>query len=288
MYNIQRIHRSSLYLGEGPVWDERLAKLFYVDILERTLYSWDYETENIKSYFFSEYISCIALTQDKDVIWIALESGIYSFHLHTKEKVFICQPETKPDYRYNDGAVDWDGRWLIGSMNNINNGPGATHQPDASLYQIEGTNSRTLLHEVAISNGIAFQAPYLYYIDSKCNNVRKFLYENNTFTFVEEVLSISDGTGLDGMTMSKNNKLYIANWGGGQVLIFDLATKKIIDTIPVPAVNPTSCTFGGPAMNELFITTSRIDDDHTALSGVYAVSLNDEGYVENKIANKQP
>lgn len=286
MYNINSIHHGSLHLGESPIWDDRLGQLFYVDILGKALYSWEYDNGNIKSFHFPEYISCIALTHDKDMIWVALESGIYAFHLDTQEKTFICQPETKSDYRYNDGAVDGNGRWLIGSMNNINNGPKATHLPDASLYQITGANSRTLLEGVTVSNGIAFQAPYLYYIDSKCNNVRKFLYENNTLQFVEEVFSISDGTTLDGMTISKSNKLYIANWGGQQILIFDLSSGKITGAISVPAVNPTSCTFGGPLLNELFITTSGISDDNNSLSGVYVVPLEDEGYIENKILNK--
>src|SRR5690606_26996179 len=162
----------------------------------------------------------------------------------------------------------------------------ATHLPDASLYQITGANSRTLLEGVTVSNGIGFQAPYLYYIDSKCNNVRKFLYENNTLQFVEEVFSISDGTTLDGMTISKSNKLYIANWGGQQILICDLSSGKITGAIYVTAVNSTSCTFWGSLLNELFIAASRIRDDNNSLSGVYVVPLEDEGYIQNKILNK--
>jgi len=283
MNTIHTIHEGRLHLGEAPIWDERLRHLFYVDILKKTLYSWDYHTKDRTSYFFSEYISCIALTENKDILWIALESGIYSFHLGRQEKVFICQPETEQNYRYNDGAVDWNGNWLIGSMNNINNGPDATHLPDANLYQVHGMNSRRLLTDVTISNGIAFQFPYMYYIDSKCNNIRKFLYDHNKLSLVEEVFSISDGTTLDGMTISKSNKLYIANWGGGQILVFDLLQEKIIDNIAVPALNPASCTFGGPMMNELFITTSDIDDENPSLAGVYSIILDDYGMEENKI-----
>src|SRR5690606_17758733 len=111
-------------------------------------------------------------------------------------------------------------------------------------------------------------------------------YENNALTYIKEVLCIADGTTFDGMTISKSNKLYIANWGGAQILIFDLLQEKITNSIAVPALNPTSCTFGGPLMNELFITTSSINDKDSGLAGVYSVMLDDRGSEEKKVEIK--
>lgn len=283
------IHRHTLHLGEGPIWDERIGRLFYVDILEKTLYSWDYHTNQRTSYTFLEYISCIALTSHPNIIGVALESGIHTFDLTSRQLDFICQPEKKQNYRYNDGRVDRWGNWLIGSMNNINNGPEATLLPDAKLYQVQqsGKHVSMLLDDVCISNGIAFQSPYLYYIDSKHNTIRKFQYNGKDMVFVKELFVLSDGTTLDGMTISKDNKLYIANWGGSQILIFDLFQEKMVGNIAVPALNPTSCTFGGPLMNELFITTSSIGDKNANSAGVYSITLEDFGTTENKIEIKK-
>lgn len=282
------IHKNRLHLGEGPIWDERTQQLFYVDILNKQLYVWTYAHDNQQCYSFQEYISCVALTSNTNIIWIALESGVYSFDLTSQQMYFICQPEEKQNYRYNDGRVDFFGNWLIGSMNNINNGPEATLLPDAKLYQVHqsGKHVGTLLDDVCISNGIAFQDQYLYYIDSKHNTIRKFQYNGKNIIFIKELFVLSDGTTLDGMTISQSNKLYIANWGGSQILVFDLLQEKIVDGIAVPALNPTSCTFGGPTMNELFITTSSIDDENTDLAGVYSVILDDYGAEENKIKIK--
>ncbi|MFZ4863667.1 SMP-30/gluconolactonase/LRE family protein [Sphingobacterium sp. Mn56C] len=277
------IHKHPLHLGEGPLWDERLQALFFVDIMSKKFYVWHAKTNESTGYTFEEYISCLAFTQDPNVIHIALESGIYTFNLETSEKKFISQPEQQANYRYNDGAVDPYGNWLLGSMNNVNNGAGATLQPDATLYHIQGATSRALLTGVTISNGIVFKDGSLYFIDSKLNTVRKFPYDGENLGTAETIFTLTDGTTLDGMTLSKSGKLYIANWGGSKILIFDLDTQKIVGDIPVPALNPTSCTFGGPEFNELYITTSAIDDPNPALAGVYRIKLEDSGFPEHKL-----
>lgn len=276
-------HNLALHLGEGPIWDERLESLFFVDIMDKKFYQWSAANNISKAYSFDEYISCLALTEDSNIIQIALESGIYSFNLNTSKKVFIQQPEQKANYRYNDGAVDPYGNWLLGSMNNINNGPEATLQPDAALYHIQGSKSHVLLPHVTISNGIVFKDDHLYFIDSKLNTIRRFLYNGEVLGEEEVIFTLTDGTTLDGMTISQSGKLYIANWGGHKILVFDLASQRIVDEIPVPALNPTSCTFGGAELNELFITTSKIDDPNPQLAGVYSIKLDDYGFPEYKL-----
>src|SRR5690606_36877784 len=98
--------------------------------------------------------------------------------LAKKRLTFIVQPEKKENYRFNDGIVDKDCNWLLGSMNNINNGSGATYLPDASLYLIHNTQYRVLRDGVTISNGIAFHEDSLYYVDSIHKNVQQFIYQN--------------------------------------------------------------------------------------------------------------
>ncbi len=281
---LQTVHPRSLTLGEGPIWDERIQTLYFVDILKKTLYRWNYATRQTHSVVFNDYISCVALTEDTAQILIALESGIHTYIVETGQIYFVCQPESQANFRFNDGRVDWNGNWLLGSMNNLNNGPDAPLLPDATLYKIDGVKVSPLLKGVTISNGIVFRKPYIYFIDSKINSIRKFVYEQDQFTMIEEIFKLTDGTTLDGMCISTNDKLYIANWAGAKIIVFDLIKAKVIDEIPLPCLNPTSCTFGGPEMNELFITTSSIDDSNVTIAGVYVIPLSEKGMPENKVS----
>lgn len=283
MNTVEKVLDSNFILGESPIWDERIKKLYFVDILDCKMYVYDDESEKVEKHEFNEYISCLALTNEVDKILIALESGLYLYDINTFEKNFLVQPELKDNYRYNDGCVDKKGRWIIGSMNNINNGDDATLQPDASLYLVNKNESKVLLDNVTISNGIVFKENYMYYIDSVLNNIRLFEYSDNSMKLVKEVYKILDGTTIDGMTMGKSGYLYIANWGGGKVLILDPESGKIVDELHLPCKNVSSCTFGGENMNELFITTSSIGDKDNKDAGCfYKIILEDQGIYENK------
>ena len=67
------------------------------------------------------------------------------------------------------------------------------------------------------------------------------------------------------MTCDQEGMLWIAHWAGGQVTRWNPKTQKCLQIIPIPAPNVTSCTFGGPNMKDLFITTARKDMDKNAL-----------------------
>ena len=64
----------------------------------------------------------------------------------------------------------------------------------------------------------------------------------------------------DGMCIDSNGKLWIAFYGGGRVACYDPITGEQLEQITVPAKNTTSCCFGGPEMDVLFITSAKRDD----------------------------
>lgn len=280
---LKTIYAKPLQLGESPIWDERLQVLYFVDIFAKELYIQVHKNNKTDVHKFAEYISSIALTTDPNTIYIGLESGIYKYNVQSSQKEFVTQPEKKPNYRYNDGAVDPYGNWLLGSMNNINNGPQASLLPDAALYHINRNQYNVLLRNVTISNGIAFGDNCLYFIDSKKNTIQRFVYDGKDLKEPSEIFELTDGTSLDGMCISQSNKLYIANWGGSKILVFDLAQGQITDEISLPALNPTSCTFGGPDLDELFITTASLNDTEDGSPGLYSITLSDSGTVANKL-----
>ena len=61
----------------------------------------------------------------------------------------------------------------------------------------------------------------------------------------------------DGMTSDTDGNLWIALWGGAKVTKWDPHTGRLLEQVPVPALNTTSCVFGGPRMNELYVTSAR-------------------------------
>jgi sugar lactone lactonase YvrE len=68
----------------------------------------------------------------------------------------------------------------------------------------------------------------------------------------------------DGMTTDAKGNLWIAMWGGARVTQWN-PKGILMEQFGIPALNPTSCVFGGPDLNELFITTARVGMDAAAL-----------------------
>ncbi|MBI4732961.1 MAG: SMP-30/gluconolactonase/LRE family protein, partial [Chloroflexi bacterium] len=61
----------------------------------------------------------------------------------------------------------------------------------------------------------------------------------------------------DGMTSDAEGLLWIALWGGAKVTRWDPATGQMAAVYPIPALNVTSCIFGGPHLGDLYITSAR-------------------------------
>jgi len=171
--------------------------------------------------------------------------------------------EKKEKNRFNDGKCDPHGRLWVGTMaENCEGKEGSLicFNPDKS-YTVERQN-------VGISNGLAWTADnkIMYFIDTPTCNIFAFDFDVNSGKITNERVAVhvdekEAGGKPDGMTIDSAGCLWVAIYGGGKVIKFDPQTGKEEGQIVVPSQNVTSCCFGGPNLNTLYITTSRGDDN---------------------------
>ncbi len=247
-------------LGEGAIWNHETNTLWWVDIEGRKLNIYDPETKNNRVIDVIERIGTVVPAKSGGAI-VALENGIFDLDLEMEEMEMICNPLEKLDtIRFNDGKCDPAGRLWVGSMS-LKFIKGA-----ASLYTILPDGSYAeVFGGVTVSNGIIWSNDNktMYYVDTPLRNVRAWDYNLETSEISNErvVISIPDGMGgPDGMTIDAEGKLWIAMWGGSQVGRWDPETGELIGTVGVPAPNVTSCAFGGPDLDVLYITTAGGDN----------------------------
>lgn len=64
------------------------------------------------------------------------------------------------------------------------------------------------------------------------------------------------------MTIDADGYLWVAHFGGGRLTRFDLDGNAVA-ILRLPVANVTSCAFGGPDYDRLYITTARwaLNDD---------------------------
>ena len=62
-----------------------------------------------------------------------------------------------------------------------------------------------------------------------------------------------------GMTTDGAGRLYSAHWQGARISVYD-PDGRIVEVIPLPANNVTSCAFGGGDGSLLFVTGAALED----------------------------
>jgi len=275
--NLELLYDAKASLGEGPIWDAKTESLYWLDIINKKIYKGaDILIE------LDEYVGCIAPRTNGGLIFTQ-RASIWTLEPDSVRTTLVVTLNDEPTTtRFNDGKCDPHGRFLAGTMD-----LGET-KPLGTLYSFDGKSITTLLSNVAISNGMAWSVDHkaFYYIDTPTREVRAFDYDLDNGMIANPRVSIYVPESLgwpDGMTSDLQGNLWIAMWGGAKITKWNPNTSELIDQISIPALNVSSCVFGGKDMNELYITTARKGMNESLLNqypltgGVFKLETNIEG-----------
>lgn len=242
-------------LGESPAWDAKTQTLYWVDVLERHIYAGGKRILQL-----DDYVGCLAPRKSGGLI-VAQRRGFRLVQPDMKTVRRLASPRGEPAYnRFNDGKCDPRGRFLAGSMDHNEK------EDSGALYSLAAEGrARKLLTHVRISNGLAWSPDgrKMYFIDTPSRKVLAFDYDLDTGSLMNaRVIIVFDKSfgWPDGMTSDTDGNLWIAMWGGGRVSQW-APDGTLLAQFGVEAMNVTSCVFGGPRMNELFITTALVGTD---------------------------
>ncbi len=249
--NPELIFDAKATLGEGPAWDAKTQTLYWLDILGKRVYA---GMELLAQ--LDDLIGCLAPRRDGNLILCTRIS--FADLEPATGKLTILHTETSEldTNRFNDGKCDPAGRFLAGTMDMNET------DPNGSFYSFDGRAATKLFSNVTISNGLAWSPDHktFYYIDTPTKEIRAFDYDvpSGQIANPRVAVRIPDGIGWpDGMTSDAQGNLWIAMWGGAQVTRWDPNTGKLLEQIPMPVLQPSSCVFGGRNMNELYVTSAR-------------------------------
>lgn len=243
--------------GEGSIWHPDRKTLFWVDIEGQKLYEYDPGKQDCKTWSFDRMVSTVVPETDSTVV-VSLQDEIVRVNLNDGSISSIAPiPDREGKVRCNDGKCDPAGRLWIGTM-----GFGAPTGA-GTLYTVvpDGTVT-TKLEKVTISNGIVWSAnkKFMYYNDTPTGKVARYRYDEKTGEILFDGIAVTlpSGTGVpDGMTIDRDDNLWVAQWGGFGVYCYNPYTGELLAKVEVPVPNVASCAFGGTDMDTLYITTAR-------------------------------
>ncbi|WP_010277479.1 SMP-30/gluconolactonase/LRE family protein [Paenibacillus senegalensis] len=243
-------------LGEGPVWDDRRQVLYMVDISGKIIYEFNPQNSNVQAYPTEQMVGAL-VPREQGGLLLAMQQGLYTYDLDMKQTDWIGDPEAgREDNRFNDGKCDPAGRFWAGTLSMVGK------KEQAALYRLDTDGTITkMIDAVSCSNGLAWSSDHqtMYYIDTLSERVMAYDFNKTTgdISNGRTVIDFTDQPGLpDGMTIDAEDCLWIAHWGGCQVSRWNPKTGDKLASIELPALNVTSCTFGGKNLDELYITTA--------------------------------
>ena len=260
-------------LGEGPAWDAKTQTLYWLDILEKRIYAGTRILAEL-----DDFVGCLAPRRNGNLL-VGKRFSFADLEPATAQVTVLASVSEPSENRFNDGKCDPAGRFLAGSMD--------MNEKDASgaLYSFDGKGVTQLLEGIRISNGLAWSVDHktFYYIDTPTREVKAFDYdvEHGQIANPRVAFNIPESLGWpDGMTSDTEGNLWIAMWGGAQVTKWNPNSGKLLEQIPMPALQTSSCVFGGRDMNELYVTSARVGMSETDLKkyplsgGLFKVSTN--------------
>ena len=243
-------------LAEGPWWDEQHQELLWVDIFSGRVHFFDPGSGADRSIDVGQPLGMVARRHSGGLV-CAVRDGIGFIHPDGDTFELVVPIESAiPGNRMNDGACDPAGRLWAGTM--------ATDlSPSAgSLYRINSSLQVTpVLENVSISNGLDWSPDgrTLYFTDSTTKRVDAYDFDIDTGKIHNRRLLVDLPDPIatpDGMAVDAEGTIWVAMWDGGCVRRFS-PDGTLLETLLLPVARPTSVAFGGPTLNQLFVTSAR-------------------------------
>lgn len=255
-------------LGEGPIWDDRVGRLLFVDINGHAVHVLDPVSGAHQAHGVGEYVSAVVLAEDNAYL-VSLQHDIARFTLAggIGERVARIEGD-RPDTRLNDGCVDSRGRFWVGSLSlekqighcalyRLDRDPGGAGQAALRVTR--------MLDRVTNSNGIDWSLDdhLMYYVDTGTRRIDVFDFDavSGDIANRRPLVTIPESDGKpDGLIVDAEGCLWVALWQGSAVRRYTPDGRLDVQ-IDLPVSCPTKCAFGGADLDTLYITSA-----HKALS----------------------
>ncbi len=263
--SVQRVGSSRAVLGEGPIWDPLQGVVWWVDIKGRQLHRTDLDGRD-RVIDVARPLGCVGLRASGGLVG-ATPDGFVAIDTDDGRLTPLAAVEADDaETRMNDGKVDPAGRFWAGTMFD-HEGPGG-----GTLYRLDADLSvHTMLPGLSIANGLDWTGDgrEMLYIDTTTQRIDRIGYDLATGDLGPRRpwVTIPDGAGHpDGMTLDADGCAWVALWGAWCVVRFSPDGTPLA-RVDVPVSSTSSCVFGGPDLDQLFVTTAQWPDPGVAAPG---------------------
>ncbi|WP_016697421.1 SMP-30/gluconolactonase/LRE family protein [Actinoalloteichus spitiensis] len=240
--------------GEGPVWNPATGRLHFVDMLAGDVLTLGADAGITRTRVGS--VAAVVRPNRSGGLVLAVDRGFALLPEGADEPRRLPELWSDPGVRMNEGGCDPQGRFYAGSM-----AFDATPER-GTLWRLDPDGgTHRVLTPVTISNGLVWSPDghLVYYVDTPTGRVDVFDFDAARGEFLNRrpLVEIPEEHGApDGMAIDAHGRLWVAMWGGSAVRCYS-PEGELEAVVEVPVRQVTACAFGGPDLDQLYVTTSR-------------------------------
>jgi sugar lactone lactonase YvrE len=259
--------------GEGPLWDDRNQVLYWTDLTGKRFFRYWWRDRRHEPMHEGFEIRGFCLQENGGFVVIN-SAGVWLWAPDNEPALLASEAEGKKCI-LNDCIADPEGRVYSGSFPNDLSGEASP----SYLFRVDTNGSVHVADEgIQFSNGLAFSpdCKTLYFADTvaRCIYAYDWHREDGALSNRRRFVRVPLEEGLpDGLTVDAEGFVWCAHWFGGCLTRYD-PDGKLERRIPTPAAQTSSLAFGGPDLNEMFITSAAASN---------ALSLAPPGYDPQKV-----
>jgi sugar lactone lactonase YvrE len=257
MSEVEHIVTSQCQLGEGPVWHPVEQVLYWLDIVQGKLHRFDPRSGDHQVFGLGIVVGSMGVREQGGFV-MATQKGFAYWDPKKSRMTFLGDPDANEgEVRFNDGKTDRQGRFWAGKMSN---------RPENSLFRLDPDRSIHRMESgITLSNGLGWSPnnSIFYYTDSDAKSIYAYDFNPTTGGITNRRIFARSldvpGEGFpDGIAVDQEGYIWSARWGGWKIVRY-APDGSIEREIHIPVEFPSSCTFGGPNLDELYITSAWID-----------------------------
>ena len=269
LINIQLINQLSVsnILGEGIQAHPNGEEIWWTDVQKKTLFRYHLGNDVLSKSSAPESICSFAFVNSQigleaDLL-VAFASGIAYFNPKTQELRWV-HPDLKDklNQRLNDGRVDRQGRFWVGSMS-LHSEEYSTENGRGELLRLNAAEDLTS-HEsnIHISNGTCWSpdSKIMYFSDSPRNTIYSYSFDKDKGEISQRKIfhTTPKGAFPDGACVDAEGYLWSAHWGANKVVRYN-PNGEIDYEVFVPASQVSCVCFAGKNLDLLCVTSARQD-----------------------------
>lgn len=278
--SVRTAAQATATIGEGPFWSAERGVLHWVDIPAGRIHTTDPAGGTTETITVPTWVGAAVPRADGFVAatmegFATVVDGVLDTRLTLLEA----------GQRSNDAKCDRSGRlWAGTNAMDFAAGAGALRvlEPDWT--------ARVVLEGLALPNGMGWSPDdSTYYLIDTFNHVVwafDFDLAAGSLRNQRALHRFKPPTQPDGMSVDTDGNLWIAIWGGAQLVQLSPGG-DVLRTIALPVQQPSSCAFGGPDLTTLYVTSARegqelpgdaLDGSVLAVTGLGATGLPVHGF----------